>query len=55
VPVIIEIRFHLAAETIRPVPRLSKRAGLIADCESRIEQSVACTHEHRGDRPEIRN
>jgi xylulose-5-phosphate/fructose-6-phosphate phosphoketolase len=49
-------RFHLAAEAIRRVPRLSQRApGLIADCEARIEQSVAYAHEHFEDPPEIRD
>jgi xylulose-5-phosphate/fructose-6-phosphate phosphoketolase len=49
-------RFHLAAEAIRRVPRLSDRApGLIADCQSRIEESVAYAHEHLEDPPEIRD
>jgi xylulose-5-phosphate/fructose-6-phosphate phosphoketolase len=49
-------RFHLAAEAIRRVPRLKDRVpGLIADCESRIEQSVAYAHEHLEDPPEIRD
>ena len=49
-------RFHLAAEAIRRVPRLSAVApGLIADCESRIAQSVAYAHEHLEDPPEIRD
>jgi xylulose-5-phosphate/fructose-6-phosphate phosphoketolase len=49
-------RFHLAAEAIRRVPRLSERApGLIADCESRIEKSVAYAREHLEDQTEIRD
>ena len=49
-------RFHLAAEAIRRVPRLSDRApALIAECEAHIEQSVAYAHEHLEDQPEIRD
>jgi xylulose-5-phosphate/fructose-6-phosphate phosphoketolase len=49
-------RFHLAAEAIRRVPRLSDRAlGLIADCETRIQASIAYAHEHLEDPPEIRD
>ena len=49
-------RFHLAALAIRHAPRLGDRAaGLIADCEARIEQSVAYAHEHLEDPPEIRD
>jgi xylulose-5-phosphate/fructose-6-phosphate phosphoketolase len=49
-------RFHLAAEAIRRVPRLSERApSLIADCDSRIEESVAYAHEHLEDQAEIRD
>jgi xylulose-5-phosphate/fructose-6-phosphate phosphoketolase len=49
-------RFHLAAEAIRHVPRLSERAPeLIAQCESQIAQSVAYAHEHLEDAPEIRD
>jgi xylulose-5-phosphate/fructose-6-phosphate phosphoketolase len=49
-------RFHLAAEAIRRVPRLTQRApGLIANCEARIQQSVAYAHEHLEDPPEIRD
>jgi xylulose-5-phosphate/fructose-6-phosphate phosphoketolase len=49
-------RFHLAAEAIRRVPRLGDRAAeLTAECESRIEQSVAYAHEHLEDQPEIRD
>jgi xylulose-5-phosphate/fructose-6-phosphate phosphoketolase len=49
-------RFHLAAEAIRRVPRLSDRApGLIADCQSRIEESVAYAHEHLEDPPALRD
>jgi len=49
-------RFHLAAEAIRRVPRLSPRAPeLIAECQSRIDQSVAYAHEHLEDPPEIRD
>jgi xylulose-5-phosphate/fructose-6-phosphate phosphoketolase len=48
-------RFHLAAEAIRRVPRLSEGApGLIADCDSRIAQAVAYAREHLEDQPEIR-
>jgi len=49
-------RFHLAAEAIRRVPRLSERAAeLTAECESRIEESVRYAHEHMEDPPEIRD
>jgi xylulose-5-phosphate/fructose-6-phosphate phosphoketolase len=49
-------RFHLAAEAIRRVPRLSHRApALVAECESRIAESVAYAHEHLDDQPEIRD
>jgi xylulose-5-phosphate/fructose-6-phosphate phosphoketolase len=49
-------RFHLAAEAIRRVSRLGDRAaGLMADCEARIEQSMAYAHEHLEDPPEIRD
>jgi xylulose-5-phosphate/fructose-6-phosphate phosphoketolase len=49
-------RFHLAAEAIRRVPRLHARAPeLIAECESRIEESVAYAHEHLEDQPETRD
>ena len=49
-------RFHLAAEAIRRVPRLSDRApALIAECEAHIGQSVAYAHEHLEDQPEIRD
>jgi xylulose-5-phosphate/fructose-6-phosphate phosphoketolase len=49
-------RFHLAAEAIRRTPRLSDRAPeLIAECESRIEQSVVYAYEHLEDPPEIRD
>jgi xylulose-5-phosphate/fructose-6-phosphate phosphoketolase len=49
-------RFHLAAEAIRRVPRLSDRApGLIADCDTRIQESIAYAHEHLEDPPEIRD
>jgi xylulose-5-phosphate/fructose-6-phosphate phosphoketolase len=49
-------RFHLAAEAIRRVPRLSERApGLIEECESRIEESVTYAREHLEDPPEIRD
>jgi xylulose-5-phosphate/fructose-6-phosphate phosphoketolase len=49
-------RFHLAAEAIRRVPRLAEHAlAMIAECESRIEQSVAYAHEHLEDQPEIRD
>jgi xylulose-5-phosphate/fructose-6-phosphate phosphoketolase len=48
-------RFDLAAEAIRRVPRLSDRAaGLIAQCEARIAESVAYSREHLEDQPEIR-
>ena len=49
-------RFHLAAEAIRRLPRLSHRApALIAECEAHIEESVAYAHEHLEDQPEIRD
>ena len=49
-------RFHLAAEAIRRVPRLSDRAAdLIAELEARIAQSVAYAHEHLEDEPEVRD
>jgi xylulose-5-phosphate/fructose-6-phosphate phosphoketolase len=49
-------RFHLAAEAIRRVPRLSERApGLIAECQSLIEASVSYAREHLQDPPEIRD
>ncbi len=49
-------RFHLAAEAIRCVPRLSERAPqLIAQCEARISESVDYAHEHLEDPPEIRD
>jgi xylulose-5-phosphate/fructose-6-phosphate phosphoketolase len=49
-------RFHLAAEAIRRVPRLGQRAPeLIAECQSRIDESVAYAHEHLEDQPEIRD
>jgi xylulose-5-phosphate/fructose-6-phosphate phosphoketolase len=49
-------RFHLAAEAIRRVPRLSPRAPeLLAQCASQIDQSVAYAQEHLEDPPEIRD
>ncbi len=49
-------RFHLAAEAIRRVPRLSDRApALIAECEAHIEASVAYAQEQLEDQPEIRD
>jgi xylulose-5-phosphate/fructose-6-phosphate phosphoketolase len=49
-------RFHLAAEAIRRVPRLSDRApGLIAECEARIQESVTYAHTELEDQPEIRD
>ena len=49
-------RFHLAAEAIRRVPRLSQRAPqLIAECKSRIAESVAYAHDHLEDPPEVRD
>jgi xylulose-5-phosphate/fructose-6-phosphate phosphoketolase len=49
-------RFHLAAEAVRRVPHLGDRApALIAECESRIKESVAYAHEHLEDQPEIRD
>jgi xylulose-5-phosphate/fructose-6-phosphate phosphoketolase len=49
-------RFHLAAEAIRRVPRLSERApGLVAGCESRIAESVSYAEEHLEDQPDIRD
>jgi xylulose-5-phosphate/fructose-6-phosphate phosphoketolase len=47
-------RFHLAAEAIRRVPRLADRApGLIAQCEERIAETVAYSHAHLEDQPDI--
>jgi xylulose-5-phosphate/fructose-6-phosphate phosphoketolase len=49
-------RYHLAAEAIRRVPRLRERApALIAECESRIAESIAYSHERLEDPPEISN
>jgi xylulose-5-phosphate/fructose-6-phosphate phosphoketolase len=49
-------RFHLAADAIRCVPRLEGRASdLFAECEARIEASVAYAHEHLEDPPDIRD
>jgi xylulose-5-phosphate/fructose-6-phosphate phosphoketolase len=49
-------RFHLAAEAIRRVPRMSDRAPqLIADLLARIDESVAYAHDHLEDPPEIRD
>ena len=49
-------RFHLAAQAIRRVPRLNDRAPrLIADFETRIQESVVYAHEHLEDQPEIRD
>jgi xylulose-5-phosphate/fructose-6-phosphate phosphoketolase len=49
-------RFHLAAEAIRRVPRLSARApALIAECDARIAESTAYALEHLEDQPEIRD
>ena len=49
-------RFHLAAEAIRRVPRLSDRAPeLIAKCEARIQEATAYAYEHLEDQPEIRD
>jgi xylulose-5-phosphate/fructose-6-phosphate phosphoketolase len=49
-------RFHLAAEAIRRVPRLSERApGLVEDCESRVLECVTYAREHLEDPPEIRD
>ena len=49
-------RFQLAAEAIRRVPRLRERAPtLIAECDARIAESVAYSHEHLEDQPEIRD
>ncbi len=49
-------RFHLAAEAIRRVPRLGDRIpALIAECDARIAESVAYSHEHLEDQPEIRD
>jgi xylulose-5-phosphate/fructose-6-phosphate phosphoketolase len=49
-------RFHLAAEAIRRVPRLSDRApALIAECEARIAEATAYAYEHLEDQAEIRD
>jgi xylulose-5-phosphate/fructose-6-phosphate phosphoketolase len=49
-------RFHLAIDAIRHVPRLSDRApALIAQLEASIAESVAYSHEHLEDQPEIRD
>jgi len=49
-------RFDLAAEAIRRVPRLRDRAPqLIAECKSRIAESVAYAHDHLEDPPEVRD
>jgi xylulose-5-phosphate/fructose-6-phosphate phosphoketolase len=49
-------RFHLAAEAIRRVPRLSERApALIAECDARIAESTAYAREHLEDQAEIRD
>jgi xylulose-5-phosphate/fructose-6-phosphate phosphoketolase len=48
-------RFDLAAEAIRRVPRLSERRAKIAECESRIKESVAYAHDQLEDQPEIRD
>src|SRR5438045_225951 len=49
-------RFHLAAEAIRRVPRLSERAPeLIAECEARIAESVVYAYEQLEDPPDIRD
>jgi phosphoketolase len=49
----------LLREPLRPVhvkPRLADREpALIAECTSRIEESVAYAHEHLEDQPEIRD
>jgi xylulose-5-phosphate/fructose-6-phosphate phosphoketolase len=49
-------RFHLAAEALHRVPSLGDRAAsLIAECQQRIADSVAYSHEHLEDQPEIRD
>jgi xylulose-5-phosphate/fructose-6-phosphate phosphoketolase len=49
-------RFDLAAEAIRRVPRLRDRAPqLIAECKTRIAESVAYAHEHLEDPPDVRD
>jgi xylulose-5-phosphate/fructose-6-phosphate phosphoketolase len=49
-------RFHLAAEAVRRVPRLSERApALIAECEARIAEASAYAYENLQDPPEIRD
>jgi xylulose-5-phosphate/fructose-6-phosphate phosphoketolase len=49
-------RFHLAAEAIRRVPRLTDRApGLLAECDARIADATAYGREHFEDQPEIRD
>jgi xylulose-5-phosphate/fructose-6-phosphate phosphoketolase len=47
-------RFHLAAEAIRRVPRMSDRApALVADCEARIAEATAYAYEHLEDPPDV--
>jgi xylulose-5-phosphate/fructose-6-phosphate phosphoketolase len=49
-------RFHLAADALRYVPRLSDRAPeLIAELQSKIADSMAYAYEHLEDQPEIRD
>jgi xylulose-5-phosphate/fructose-6-phosphate phosphoketolase len=49
-------RFHLAAEAIRHVPRLSDRApALLAELDARITESVAYARDHLEDQAEIRD
>jgi phosphoketolase len=46
----------LAAEAIRRLPRLGDcSSDLVAQCDARIAESVAYSHEHLGDQPEIRD
>jgi xylulose-5-phosphate/fructose-6-phosphate phosphoketolase len=49
-------RFHLAAEAIRRVPRLGERApALIAECDTRIAESMAHARDHLEDQAEVRD
>jgi xylulose-5-phosphate/fructose-6-phosphate phosphoketolase len=49
-------RFHLAAEAIYRVPRLSDRApALIEECKAQVAETAAYAHEHFEDPPDIRD
>jgi len=49
-------RYHLCIEALKRVTDVHIQAsGLIAECHSLIQQSVAYSHEHFEDMPEIRN